>query len=282
MSQKVWFITGAGRGFGRIWAEAALARGDKVAVTARDISVLNDIVERYPEQALALSLDVTEASEVAGSVSQAHRHFGRLDVILNNAGYGLFGAAEEVKIHDVRAEFDTNFFGVLSVIQAVLPILRSQGHGHIISVSSVAGVITHPIGGLYNASKWALEAMHESLAVEVGSFGIKVTLIEPGAYATDFSTPSSLKIAGGLEAYAALREQIFAYAAQVDFGDPYATTDAVLQLVDTNEPPLRLFLGTEGLPAARAAYAARLAEWEKWEGVSNAAQGVSRRQTFAN
>lgn len=280
MSEKVWFITGAARGFGRIWAEAALARGDKVVVTARNAAALQAFAERYPDRALTLSLDVTQDEQVDQAVAAAHQRFGRLDVVLNNAGYGLVGTIEETSLNEVRAEFDTNFFGALRVIQATLPILRAQGAGHIVTVSSVAGVVANPIAGFYNASKWALEGAHEALAQEVRDFGIKITLIEPGAYATDFATPASLKITQGIQAYAALREQAFAASGQIDFGDPQATAPAILQIVDTSEPPLRFFLGTEGMPVVRAAYASRLAEWEKWAGLSIAAQGVSRQQTI--
>lgn len=273
MAGKTWFITGASRGFGRIWAEAALARGDKVAATARDIATLSDLAARYGDAVLTLALDVTDSDAVYPAVAAAHRHFGRLDVVLNNAGYALVGAIEEVDERDLSAELDTNVFGMLRVIQAVLPHLRAQGRGHILSVSSVAGLVAHPISGAYNMSKWAVEAMHEALAAEVAPFGIKVTMLEPGAYATDFASATSLKIAPGLDIYAELRRQAFAAGAQMAFGDPMATVPAVLAVVDAPEPPLRLFLGTEGLPVARAAYAARLATWEAWEAVSNAAQG---------
>lgn len=281
MTFKVWFITGAARGFGRIWAEAALARGDKVAATARNAAALDALAERYGDRVLPLTVDVTDAQQVSDAVTEAYRHFGRLDVVLNNAGYALVGAIEEVRIEDVKAEFDTNFFGTLRVIQAALPILRSQGSGHILGVSSVAGIVAGPISGFYNASKWAVEALHDSLAQEVAGFGIKVTLIEPGAYATDFASPASLKISEGLEAYAELRQQAFARGAAMEFGEPQATAQAVLQVVDADKPPLRLFLGTEGMAIVPAAYAARLAEWEQWESVSTAAQGTSVRQTIA-
>lgn len=281
MTSKVWFITGAARGFGRIWAEAALARGDKVAATARNATALDALVQRYGNLVLPLALDVTDAQQVSDAVTQAHRHFGRLDVVLNNAGYALVGAIEEARIEDVKAEFDTNFFGSLRVIQAALPILRSQGSGHILGVSSVAGIVAGPISGFYNASKWAVEALHDSLAQEVAGFGIKVTLIEPGAYATDFASPASLKISEGLEAYAVLRQQAFARGAAMEFGEPQATAQAVLQVVDAVKPPLRMFLGTEGMSIVPAAYAARLAEWEQWKAVSSAAQGTSVRQTIA-
>lgn len=281
MSEKIWFITGAARGLGRIWAEAALERGDKVAATARDVISLGGLVERFGDRVLPLALDVTNAQQVADAVGRAHEHFGRLDVVLNNAGYALVGAIEEAKTEEVKAEFETNFFGALRVVQAALPFLRRRGTGHILGVSSVAGLVAGPMTGFYNASKWALEALHDSLAQEVAAFGIKVTLIEPGAYATDFASPSSFRLSQSTEAYATLRQQVFAHSGEIDFGEPRATADAVLQIVDAAYPPLRFFLGTEGMPTVRAAYAARLAEWEQWASVSTAAQGKSARQTIA-
>jgi len=281
MADRVWFITGASRGFGRVWAEAALRRGDKVAATARDLHGVADLAERYSEAVLPLMLDVTKPDQVPNAVARAHAHFGKLDIVLNNAGYALVGAVEEAGEEDVRAEFETNFFGALRVIQAALPLLRQQGSGHIIGVSSVAGVVAGPIVGFYHASKWAFEALHESLAQEVKAFGIKVTLLEPGAYATDFSSQSSLKIAPGIDAYADLRAQIFAAGAKMAFGDPQATAEAILKIVNTETPPLRFFVGTEGLPLARVAYAGRLATWEEWSAISSAAQGQSREHSIA-
>lgn len=274
MSEKIWFITGASRGFGRVWAEGALARGDKVVATARSAAALSELSERYGDAVLPLALDVTKRDQVEAAVAKAHAHFGRLDVVINNAGYALLGAVEEASEADIRAEFDTNFFGALAVIQTVLPLLRQQRSGHILGVSSVAGVYANPITGFYNASKWAFEALHESLSKEVAGFGIKVTMIEPGAYATDFGSQSSLKVAAGMNAYADIRAQLFAYGATVEFGEPRATLEAIFKIVDAEQPPLRFFLGTEGLPVARAAYAERLATWEAWETASNAAQGV--------
>ncbi|QIZ50898.1 SDR family NAD(P)-dependent oxidoreductase [Dickeya zeae] len=273
MTAKIWFITGAARGFGYIWAEAALARGDKVAATARNADSLQALVEQYGDRVLPLQMDVTDSRQVSDAVTKAHSYFGRLDVVLNNAGYALAGAIEEASLDEVKTEFDTNFFGMLRVIQAVLPILRNQKYGHILGVSSVAGLVAGPVTGFYNASKWAVEALHESLAMEVSGFGINVTLIEPGAYATDFSSASSLKIAGGMEAYAILRQQVFEHSSELEFGDPQATAQAILHIVDAEQPPLRIFLGTEGMPLLRKIYAARLAEWEKWEELSNSAQG---------
>ena len=280
MSEKIWFITGASRGFGRIWAEDALKRGDKVIATARSLADIAPLADEFGDSVLPLALDVTNRDQVAEVVATAHAHFGRLDIVLNNAGYALVGAIEEASEAEVRAEFDTNVFGPLTVIQAALPLLRAQQGGHIIGVSSVAGVYAAPITGFYHASKWAFEALHESLSKEVAQFGIKVTLLEPGPFATDFSSQSSLKLAMGIDAYAETRAQVFAGGASTNFGDPAATSASLFKVVDSAQPPLRFFLGTEGLPVARAAYAERLAVWESWEDASNAAQGQPRKQAL--
>ncbi len=274
MNSKIWFITGTSRGFGHIWAEAALQRGDKVAATARQSADISDLKERFGDDVLPLALDVTDAEQVKQAVAQAHTHFGRLDVVLNNAGYSLIGTIEEASEADVRAEFDANYFGTLRVIQAALPLLRQQGSGHILGVSSTQGLVATPLIGHYCASKWAVEALHESLAQEVKPFGIKVTLIEPGAYATEFG--KSAQRTEGMEAYAGLREQVIANLMNLERGDPQATAAAVLKIVDTENPPLRFFLGSQNLPQVRAAYTDRFATWEAWEAVSNAAQGTSQ------
>jgi NADP-dependent 3-hydroxy acid dehydrogenase YdfG len=276
MTAKVWFITGASRGFGRIWAEAALERGDKVAATARQVASLAALKERFGDAVLPLALDVTNAEQAGHAVRAAHAHFGRLDVVLNNAGYSLVGTIEEASGAEVRAEFDTNVFGAVHVIQAALPLLRQQRGGHILGVSSTLGLVTMPLIGFYCASKWAFESIHESLAQEVKGFGIKVTIVEPGAYATEFGSPASAKIATGLSAYAGLREQVFGHLTTMKRGDPQATVEALLMLVDTEDPPLRFMLGSGGLAMVRAAYAARMATWEAWEVVANGAQGEPR------
>jgi NAD(P)-dependent dehydrogenase (short-subunit alcohol dehydrogenase family) len=179
MSKKVWFITGASRGFGRIWAEAALRRGDSVVATARELKVLAPLSVEFGESVLCIQMDVTNRDEVFGAVKTAAQHFGRLDVIVCAAGYGLFGAIEEVEQEDARANMETNVFGTLSVIQAVLPYLRKQGSGHILPVSSLGGVVGLPM--FFQATKFAIEGIGEALAQEVAPLGIKVTLIEPGA-----------------------------------------------------------------------------------------------------
>jgi NAD(P)-dependent dehydrogenase (short-subunit alcohol dehydrogenase family) len=276
MSTKVWFLTGSSRGFGRVWADAALKRGDKVAATARTVTSIADLKEKYGANVLTLELDVTKPDQVKTAVEQAHAHFGRLDIVLNNAGYPLVGTIEEASPNEVRALYETNIFGALSVIQAAVPLLRKQGGGHIIGTSSGLGHVTLPLIGYYCSSKWAFEAIHESLAVEVKPFGIKVTIIEPGAYATEFGSPSSGKFAAGLNIYEDLRSQIFERMRSMERGDPNATPEAIFKIVDTENPPLRFFLGSQNLPWVRAAYAERLATWEAWESVSNLAQGKSK------
>ncbi|WP_460323460.1 SDR family NAD(P)-dependent oxidoreductase [Paenibacillus sp. YSY-4.3] len=273
MENKVWFITGASRGLGRIWAEAALSRGDKVAATARTPESIAELKDRFGDAVLPLALDVTDARQVKHAVQQAHAHFGRLDVVLNNAGYTLVGTTEEAEESDVRELFDANYFGTLRVIQAALPLLRVQGSGHILGVSSAMGIVAAPLIGFYCASKWAVEALHDSLAQEVKGFGIKVTLLEPGAFATDFGSPLSMRTSQQLEVYDELRKAVFGRLSTEHRGDPQATAEAILQIVDAQDPPLRFAVGAGVLPLVRGAYADRLAAWEAWEAVSNEAQG---------
>lgn len=272
-ANKVWFITGASRGFGRVWATAALERGDKVAATARSLSGIADLQEKYKENVLTLELDVTNYDQVAKTVQQAYEHFGRLDVVLNNAGYSLVGTIEEATIDQVKAMYNTNIFGAVAVIQAALPILRKQGYGHILGTSSNLGHVVLPVIGYYSSSKWAFEAIHESLAAEVKSFGIKVTIIEPGAYATEFGSQASLKFADGLDVYTDFKAKFFEGLQHMERGNPEATPEAIFKVVDTENPPLRLSLGSHNLAWVRTAYAERIASWEEWEAVSNAAQG---------
>jgi NADP-dependent 3-hydroxy acid dehydrogenase YdfG len=272
-NSKVWFITGASRGFGRIWTEAALKRGDKVAATARNLESIADFKDKYGDNVLTLQLDVTNAEQAKTAVEQAFAHFGRLDIVLNNAGYSLVGTIEEAGADEVRAMYETNVFGPLAVIQAALPLLRKQGGGHILGTSSGLGHVTLPVIGYYCSSKWAFEAIHESLAAEVTPFNIKVTIIEPGAYATEFGSQESLKFAAGMDVYTDFKNNFFERLRSSERGNPEATPEAVFKIVDAENPPLRFFLGSHNLPWVRNAYAERLATWEEWESVSNAAQG---------
>jgi NAD(P)-dependent dehydrogenase (short-subunit alcohol dehydrogenase family) len=272
MTSKVWFITGTSKGFGRIWTEAALARGDRVAATARDVKTLQPLIDRYGDQVAALALNVDDKAAVDAAVAETIKRFGRIDVAVNNAGYGLFGAIEEVSEAEARAQMETNLFGALWVTQAVLPQMRAQGSGHIIQVSSIGGVNAFPAIGLYHASKWALEGFSQSLAAEVAPLGIKVTIVEPAGYATDWNGPSA-KRATPIAAYDEVRAIRAAARAKTAPGDPEASGPAILKIVDAKDPPLRVFFGTVGLPMTRAEYAQRIATWEYWNDVAVEAQG---------
>ena len=272
---KTWFITGTSRGFGREWAIAALDRGDKVAATARDTGTLDELVAKYGDAILPIKLDVTDREAAFAAVRQAHERFGQLDVAVNNAGYGHFGMIEEVSEDEIRDQLETNVLGALWVTQAVLPYMREQGSGHIIQVSSIGGISAFISTGAYHASKWALEGFSQSLSQEVARFGIKVTLVEPAGYSTDWAG-SSAKHSTPLPVYDQTREDA-ARARAERFpapGNPVATRDAILTLVDNDNPPLRLFLGESPLRIAVADYGSRLATWAQWQQVSAAAQGT--------
>jgi len=273
MTSKTWFITGTSRGFGREWAIAALERGDRVAATARDVASLADLAARHGDALLPIELDVTDHDAAFAAVARAHEHFGRLDVVVNNAGYGQFGMVEELSEAEARAQIETNLFGALWVTQAALPLLRAQGSGHILQVSSIGGISAFPTVGIYHASKWALEGFSQSVAQEVAGFGVKVTLIEPGGYSTDWGG-SSAKHATPIAAYDDVREQAVNRPSRRGTpGDPIATRDAVLTLVDSENPPLRVFFGAAPLAIATADYESRLATWNEWQPLSVAAHG---------
>ena len=267
---KVWFVTGSSRGLGRNFVEAALSRGDNVAATARNSGHLDDLVATYGAAVLPLELDVTDKAAVLERVKRAKEHFGRLDVIVNNAGYGLFGAVEELTEQQLRDQLETNLFGAMWVIQAVLPHLREQGAGHIIQMSSIGGLIALPVGGGYLPSKWALEALNESLAQEVAPFGISVTLVEPGSFATGSS--------GGVHAeanpiYDGARQSAAGFMKKLDVGDPAAAAQALLKIVDSDNPPLRVFFGIQGYQIIQQVYADRLKTWGDWQALSVEAHG---------
>jgi NAD(P)-dependent dehydrogenase (short-subunit alcohol dehydrogenase family) len=270
---KTIFITGASRGFGKLWAEAFLKRGDKVVATARNTDSLNDLVQAYGANILPIQLDVNNRAADFAAIAKAKAHFGTIDVLINNAGYGLFGTIEEVTEQEARDQIETNVFGLLWVTQAVLPVMREQGYGHIIQVSSVLGITTLPVLGIYNASKFAVEGLTETLATEVAGFGIKVSLIEPNGFSTDWAGGSAAQ-SKSIDAYDGVKAAFEAGMADADaFGKPEATADAVLQLVDSANPPLRLFLGKVALPWVKQVYANKLATWEEWDEVATAAHG---------
>ena len=269
---RTWFITGTSRGFGREWAVAALRRGDHVVGTARDPSSLDDLVAEHGDSLLVLPLDVTDRTAVLDTVTRAHDHFGTLDIVVNNAGYGQFGMVEELSEQEAREQIETNLFGALWVTQAALPYLREQGSGHFLQVSSIGGISAFPGIGMYHASKWALEGISQSLAQEVAGFGIHVTLIEPGGFSTDWAGPSA-RHADALDAYAELHEAASQRRAGNTPGDPAASAEAVMHIIDAENPPLRAFFGTAPLQIAERDYASRLENWREWQPVAELAQG---------
>lgn len=275
--QKVWFVTGSSRGLGRHFVTAALSRGDRVAATARSTASLKELVDVHGDAVLPLEMDVTDRAAVFESVRRAKEHFGRLDVIVNNAGYAQIGAVEELTEQDLRDQLETNLFGAVWVVQAVLPYLREQRSGHIIQLSSAAGVIAMPLGGAYHASKWALEGLNEALAGEVAEFGVKVTIVEPGGFATrNGNNPDPLAnghMATTDPAYDGLRERLGAMAGKMPAGDPAAAAQALLKLVDSAGPPLRVLFGKGFHPLIQQAYADRLKTWADWQDLSIEAHG---------
>ncbi|HEY0253985.1 MAG TPA: SDR family oxidoreductase [Kofleriaceae bacterium] len=267
---KTWFITGVSRGFGRLWAEAALERGDRVAATARDVKSLAPLVEKYGDRIFPIALDVTDRAGDVAAVEVAHAKFGRLDIVINNAGYGQFGAIEELSEQEARAQFEANLFGALWITQAAIPLMREQKSGHIIQVSSIGGIVAFANVGIYNASKWALEGFSDALSQEVAPFGIHVTLVEPSGFSTDWGG-SSAKHAAPLPAYEAARAARAERMKSNPQGEPEGSVQAILKLVDDKDPPLRHLLGSSAVKLATTTYPKRLETWKAWEPVSNAA-----------
>ncbi|WP_066940761.1 SDR family NAD(P)-dependent oxidoreductase [Microtetraspora fusca] len=274
---KVWFVTGSSRGLGRSFVEAALSRGDKVAATARNTESLDGLAAAYGDPVLPLEMDVTDKAAVFEGVKRAKEHFGRLDVIVNNAGYAQVGAIEELTERELRDQMETNLFGAVWVVQAALPYLREQGSGHIIQLSSAAGLIAMPLGGAYHASKWALEGLNEALAHEVADFGIKVTVIEPGGFATrSGKNPDPLANGHMAElnpAYDGLRQRLAEVAGKQPAGDPAAAAQTLLKIVDSGNPPLRVLFGQGFYPMIQQAYADRLKTWADGQDLSAEAHG---------
>jgi NAD(P)-dependent dehydrogenase (short-subunit alcohol dehydrogenase family) len=232
------------------------------------------LATKYGDALLPIRLDVTDRDGDFAAVKRAHDHFGRLDIVVNNAGYGQFGFIEELSEQDARDQIETNLFGALWITQAALPYLREQRSGHIIQVSSIGGITAFPLVGMYHASKWALEGFSQALAQEIAPFGVHVTLIEPGGFDTDWSGPSA-KHADQLPAYDEVRAAVLAERAGrwAHPGDPTASAAALLKVVDAEEPPLRVFFGASPLTTAKTDYETRLRNWERWQPVAELAQG---------
>lgn len=270
--KKTILITGASRGFGKIWAKALLKRGDRVAATARNLENLKDLVAEFGDAVYPIQLDVNDREACFDAIKKAKKHFGHIDVLINNAGFGLFGAIEETTEKQAREQMETNFFGVLWMSQAILPVFREQKSGHIIQVSSFLGLVTLPVLGVYNASKYAVNGLSETLATEVKGFGIKVSLIEPNGFSTDWSGASAFQTEAN-EIYAPIKKAFSDGATPDTWGKPEATADAVLQLIDSKNPPLHFLLGKMAYPGVKQVYGERLAEFEQWKEVSADAHG---------
>src|SRR6201982_1765553 len=272
----VWLITGSARGLGRAIAEAVLAAGDKLIATARNPQQLSDLVERYGDHVRAVALDVTNEGAAMAAVQSAVDVFGRLDVLANNAGYGNLAAIEDTTIQDFRAQLETNLFGVVNLTKAAIPVMRRQGAGRILQFSSVGGRVG-PIGrGAYAAAKWAVEGFSEVLAKEVGPLGIKVTIIEPGGFRTDFAGSSQTILADN-PAYASTVGAVARFQREYDGaqpGDPKKAAAAVLPLARVGEPPLRLLLGRDAVRAATEAERARAEADRRWRSLSESTDFV--------
>lgn len=270
-NNRVWFITGASSGLGYEFTKAALETGDQVVAVARNIDKLNELMIQYEEALLPLKLDVTDRSAVFNTVTRAVEHFGRLDIIINNAGNMVLGMIEEQSEEEARSQLETNFFGALWVCQAAMPYLREQRSGHIIQISSIGGVLSGPMSGVYSASKFALEGMSEALAQEAAYFGVKLTIVEPGGYWTNLYV--KMKTSQPLDAYNQVKEEL---AKQFSEGsvdsDPRLAAEAILKLVNSENPPLRLILGSFVYDIAIKTMKDRIAVWEQWEEVSRKAE----------
>lgn len=266
-TQQVWFITGASSGFGRAFAEAAMAQGHQVVVAARNAAKLQELAERYPERVLPVSLDVTDPVQIQQAAERTIARFGRIDVLINNAGYGIVGAVEETSESELRAQMETNFFGAVAVTRAFLPHFRAQRHGAIVNISSLGGQLSFAGFGAYSASKFALEGLSEALASEMKPFGVKVLIVEPGAFRTDFAG-TALKhmpmindydqVVGGTRAFAHGMHN-------TQEGDPTKAAKAVLEALNAEDTPLRLQLGADAVGAVRTHAEALLADLARWE-----------------
>jgi len=271
-SPRVWLITGTSSGFGRALAQAALEHGDRVVATARSTDGISDFAREFPDRAVAVPLDVTDADQARAAIDAAVRAFDRIDVVVNNAGYGALGALEELSDDELRRQFDTNVFGALNVTRAALPQLRRQRSGHIVQLSSLSGVVPNAGEGAYAGSKSALEGLSESLAKEVAHLGIRVTIVEPGPFRTDFAGRSLQKadpIDDYVESVGATRDLV----AQLDGNqpnDPTRGAKAIIQAIESPNPPLRLALGEQAIEAIRAKLDEQRAELDAWAEVGAA------------
>jgi len=264
----VWLITGCSTGFGRELAKLALARGWRVVVTARDPAQAEDVAEGHDERALVMPLDVTRSDQIDAVVAATKRRFGRIDALVNNAGYGYLAAIEEGEDEAVRAMFETNVFGLIDMTKAVLPIMREQRSGLIVNVSSIGGITSFAATGYYHGTKYAVEGISESLALEVKPLGIDVLIVEPGAFRTNWAGPSIKQSATHIDAYAATagerRRQVAARSGKQP-GDPVRGAQAIIDVALSDRPPLRLLLGRAALDLARKKLEFMRSDFDTWE-----------------
>lgn len=268
---RTWLITGAGRGLGHHFARAALGAGDYVIAAARDVSALEEITAAYPNQVCPVRLDLADQDTIRAAIDLGAQYTGRIDVLVNNAGYGLGGAVEEVTDEQLRHQMEVNFFGPVACTRAVLPIMRAQRAGHIVQISTIGGLAAFTYLSMYHASKWALEGFSESLAQEVSSFGVRVTIVEPGPFRTEWNGPSLVRatpMPEYEEVLAARRWKMSGVMTGSQPGDPSRAAQALLQMVDCAEPPLRLLLGNFPADTVRRVYAERLASFDAWDTLS--------------
>ncbi|QQZ08493.1 SDR family oxidoreductase [Heyndrickxia vini] len=270
---RVWFITGASSGLGYEFAKKALELGDKVVGVARNIEKLNELKRQFEGKLLPLRLDVTNRSDVFATVESAIKHFGKIDIVINNAGNMVMGMIEEFNEDEVRSQMETNFYGAVWVCQAVMPYLRAQGSGHIIQISSIGGLITGPMSGVYSASKFALEGFSEALAQEAAHFGINVSIVEPGGYWTNLYL--KMGFTTQKQEYDSLREELAKQNSteSVD-SDPKLAAEAIMKLVTSENPPLRLILGSLVYDLAVENTEKRISIWKEWESVSRSAENA--------
>jgi NAD(P)-dependent dehydrogenase (short-subunit alcohol dehydrogenase family) len=268
---KVWFITGCSTGFGRELAKEVLASGYRAAVAARNTDDVKDITEAYPDTAIAVKLDVTNANEISAAVTQIQEKFGQIDVLVNNAGIGYFGAIEESEEDEVRRMFEINFFGLANVTKAILPILRKQRSGHILNVASIGGLVGFPAVGFYNATKFAVDGYSESLSKELAPLGIKVTVIAPSGFRTDWAgrsaNNSKIEIDDYKETAGANKGNIRGYSGNQP-GDPVRAAKAMIKAVEAENPPLRLLLGEAALKGARNKIELLKKDFDAWADVT--------------
>lgn len=272
---RVWLITGTSSGFGWALARHVLAQGERVIATARRLDALSELSREFPGQCRCLALDVSDPDQVRAVVSEAAEAFGALDVIVNNAGYAVAGALEELSAVEVEANFATNFFGALEVIRAALPVLRAQNRGHIVNISAAAAISNYPGFSIYGASKWALEGASESLAAELKPFGIHVTLVQPGPFRTGFIGRSLRPAAHAMPEYDRSSGKFLKFLQTMDGkqpGDPERAAAAIFSVVHSPTPPLRLVLGKYAQEKVRKKLAATQAELEKWQDIGLATE----------